>query len=473
VVITTGTSTSMAENPVGRTDEAMPTAEAAIMPSLKRRLLSGGSWAFGGRVAQGVAALATNALLARLLSPQELGAYFLAFSLIMLGTMVGSLGANYAAVRFVAESIGLNQFARARHAVGVMYVVGVLGALGCGSLYLLSGGMLANKLFHAPALAAVTGLVAGWIVVMALQGLLAETFRGFHDIRLATAFGGLLTSLLLTAFLAVLWAFEGRADLTTVMLLAAGSSLTSVLLAGWLLRSKISSLPRNGMQGRVSFSEAMCVTWPLFVTHLTVFVLTQADIWILGALGSQEEVAVYGAAARMMLLVGMPLLITNAVVPPIISEMYFKGRVRELERVLRVTATLAGIPACLLLLLFILAGEPIMGLVYGNFYRAGALVLAVLSIGQLANVWAGSCGITLMMSGHQVTMMSITVFSGLFVVCGATWAVQNYGMIGVASIAAMGLVLQNVLMLLMARVQTGVWTHVGFQFSRLRETFAK
>jgi O-antigen/teichoic acid export membrane protein len=463
----------MAETLVDKTGEAIPAAGVDILPSLKRRLVSGGAWALGGRVAQALTAVLTNALLARMLSPHELGAYFLAFSLVMLGSMVGSLGANYAAVRFVAESMGLNQFGRARHVVGLMCVVGVLGALGCGSLYLFSGDMLAKKVFHAPALAAITGLVAGWIVVMALQSLLAETFRGFHDIRLATTFGGLLTGLLLTALLAVLWVFGGRADLTTVMLLAAGSSLASVLLAGGLLRSKVSFLPRGGKQGRVSLLEVLRVTWPLFVTHLTLFVLTQTDIWILGALGSQEEVAVYGAAARIVLLVAMPLLIMNAVVPPLISEMYFKGRLRELERVLRAMATLAGIPAFLLLLFFILLGEPIMGLVYGDYYRAGALVLALLSVGQLANVWAGSCGITLMMSGHQTTMMLITIFSGLFVVCGAAWAVQNYGMIGVASTAATGMVLQNVLMLFMARVQTGVWTHVGFQFLRLRETFAR
>src|SRR5687768_15896805 len=144
----------MAESLVDKTDEAIPAAGDDILPSLKRRLVSGGAWALGGRMAQALTALATNALLARLLSPQELGAYFLAFSVVMLGSMVGSLGANYAVVRFVAESMGLNHFGRARHAVSVMCVVGVFGALGSGSLYLLSGGVLANKLFHAPALAA-------------------------------------------------------------------------------------------------------------------------------------------------------------------------------------------------------------------------------------------------------------------------------------------------------------------------------
>ena len=41
---------------------------------LKRRLASGGAWVLGGRLAAALLALAANALLARLLSPKELGA---------------------------------------------------------------------------------------------------------------------------------------------------------------------------------------------------------------------------------------------------------------------------------------------------------------------------------------------------------------------------------------------------------------
>jgi O-antigen/teichoic acid export membrane protein len=457
----------MAESLVDKTGQAISAADGDILPSLKRRLVSGGAWALGGRVAQALTALATNGLLARLLSPQELGAYFLAFSLVMLGSTVGSLGANYAVVRFVAESMGLNQFGRARHAVSVMCVVGVLGALGTGCLYLLSGDVLANKLFHAPALAAVTGLLAGWIVVTALQSLLAGTFRGFHDIRLATAFGGFLTGLLLTGFLALLWVFEGRADLATVMLLAAGSSLTSVLLAGWLLQSKVSSLPRGGDQKRMSLSEALHVSWPLFVTGLTFYILTQADLWIIGAFRPQEDVAVYGAASRMVVLVAMPLQIVNLIVPPFISEMYFQGKKRQLENTLRTTATLAGIPAFLLLLTFILLGGPILGLVYGNHYQTGAVVLALLSCGHLANVWSGSAGLLLNMTGHQYPSMVITLFSAILVSAVALTTVHYLGIVGVAAGSALGLVSQNLMLVIYGRRVVSVKTYVDLSPSVL------
>lgn len=428
---------------------------------LKRRLLSGGIWAFAGRLLTSLGQLAINVLLARLLSPQDLGAYFLAFSVVALGAIAGTLGLNQAAVRFVAESMGLDQPGRARRAVRTAITFGGLGAVGVGLLYLPLGYYLSVNFFRAPALAAVTGLVAGWMSVMVLQSLLAEVFRGFHDIRLATLFGGLLTAVVFTGSLGLLWWAEGQTTLTIVLILAIGSGATSALLAGWMLRRKVAAIPREGAEDGVGIGVMLRVAGPLLVTNLTLFTLTQADLWILGAFRPPEEVAVYGAAARLVILVAVPIFVVNAVLPPLIAEMHAQGRVRELERTLRATAALAAIPAVLVLSTFVLAGEAVLGLVYGDYYRGGATVLAVLSLGQLVNVWVGSCGLTLGMTDHQSLYMVISVVSGGFAVVAGSLAVGPFGAVGVAVTAAMGLVLLSVAMWLAARLTTGVWTHVG------------
>src|SRR5918998_3851753 len=166
---------------------------AASTQLLKRRLLSGSAWAFGGKILVALAGLISSALLARLLTPQALGAYFLAYSILNVGTSLGQLGLTGTVVRLVAEGMGLNLFGRVRRVISVVLGVGTLGALGVGLAYLLLGDELAKAVFNAPALGAITGLVAGWIMVVKLQGLLAETFRGFHDIRLATILGGQTT----------------------------------------------------------------------------------------------------------------------------------------------------------------------------------------------------------------------------------------------------------------------------------------
>jgi O-antigen/teichoic acid export membrane protein len=436
-------------------------------PALRERLLSGGAWALAGRVGVVLSQLAVNALLARLLSPQDLGAYFLAFSVISFGSVAGWLGLDQAGVRFVAESLGLGEYRRARRTVGKVVRFGLLGTSGVGLAYLLVGGLIGERLFHSPTLVAVTGLVAAWMVVTSLQSLLAATFRGFHDIRLATVFGasvsglGLLPGALMVLSLGIVLLFEGSTSLALVLLLAILSGLTSALTAGWMLHRKTAALPARG-ENDVRSSEILQVAWPLLVTNLTLFAITQVDIWILGAFRPPEEVAVYGAAARVVLLVAMPLQIMNAVVPPLIAEMYAQGRMRALERTLRPMATLAGIPALLVLLGFVLLGGPLLGLVYGGYYSAGATVLVLLSVGQLVSVWVGSCALTLAMTGHQSLLMGITVCCGVATVVAGLSLVGRYGSEGVAAAAAGGLALQNILLWLAARYAIGIWTHLGF-----------
>jgi O-antigen/teichoic acid export membrane protein len=194
----------MARSPAYQIDKAIPAASGAVMPSLKHLLMSGSTWAFGGRVITTSVGLAVNVVLARLLSPRDLGAYFLAFSVASFGALLGSLGLNWAAAHFVAESIGLYQFERARRVVRILFATGTLGASGVAVLCAALGHTVVEDLYHSPALAAVTGLVAVWMLALVMQTLLAETFRGFHSVRLATLFNRLTTWVRLLSCLVLL-----------------------------------------------------------------------------------------------------------------------------------------------------------------------------------------------------------------------------------------------------------------------------
>jgi hypothetical protein len=77
-------------------------------------------------------------------------------------------------------------------AIRTVLELGLFGTLGISLAYLLVGDFVGN-LLNSPALVALTGLMAGWIAIAVVQEITAETFRGFHDIRLATLLGGLAT----------------------------------------------------------------------------------------------------------------------------------------------------------------------------------------------------------------------------------------------------------------------------------------
>ena len=449
----------------------------ASMQLLKRRLMRGGGWAFGGKILVAFTGLASSALLARLLTPQALGTYFLAYSILNVGTSLAALGLTGTVVRLVAQNMGLNLFGRVRRVISIVVGVGTLGALGLGLVYLLFGDDLARIVFGVPALAAITGLVAGWIVVGTLQGVLGETFRGFHDVRLATILGGqttgaatgLATVALLTASLFLVWMANGQATVATVVLLAICSGAVNTLVAGWLLHRKVTNLPPpttdegGEPDPKKVLREVLSISLPLLVVTLVMMVRTNGDVWILGAFLPQEQLALYGAANRLVNMVTMPMVIVTAVAPPLIAEMYSQGRREDLERALRSLATLTGIPAWLASVGCIFFAGPILSLVYGNYYREGAAVLALLSVGLLASVCFGACGITLAYTGHQKTLMVITIISSAATFIAMFAAVKPYGIAGVAVAKTAGQVLQNGIVLLVVKQKTGMWTHVGFK----------
>jgi O-antigen/teichoic acid export membrane protein len=155
-------------------------------------------------------------------------------------------------------------------------------------------------------------------------------------------------------------------------------------------------------------------------------------------------------------------MILQGVAPPIVAELHAQGRKRDLERSMRAVATLAGVPTFLLLTVFLLFGHEVMGLLYGAYFRQGASILAILSVARLVAVWTGSCGVALMMTGHQRAMMYLTIATGICSVTGGVLLAPHFGAIGVAVATSASQIIQNLVQLFLAKRLVGVWTHIYF-----------
>jgi O-antigen/teichoic acid export membrane protein len=452
--------------------------------SLKRRLLSGSIWAVTGRFGGAMVGILTASLLTFVISPKEVGAYNLVLSIVSFGALLGALGLPKTVVRLVAENMGLNRSGRTRRVIYTVLGLGIVGTLLTSLAYfLVVGDLIERRLFDSPLLVGLTGLIALWIAIAIVQEITAETFRGFHDIRWATLLGGLATGgksgglimrLMLLACLALLWSTGAGVDLRTVMLVSIGVGSVSVLLSCWLLYSKVSSLGSKATEEEpVSTKEVLDDAVPFLAIAMTTFVLQSADIWILGALDSTTAVAVYTNASKLVTLVVMPLLVINLVMPPIVAEMYAQGNTARLERTLRAFSTLAGVPSLLVLVGFMLLGGPMLGLVYNQDIYSGDtawLVLLILSAAKLVAVWSGSCGLVLQFTGHQTSMLRVSLLTSPLFFVLAIPAAMRYGPIGVAAAAALITSLQNVIMVLLAKRKTGMWTHVSFSLSPFRKS---
>jgi O-antigen/teichoic acid export membrane protein len=428
------------------------------------RLFSGGAWALAGRIVSAFVALLVAALLARLMSPDAVGTYFLIANTVVVCASTALLGANQVVVRLVASRIEKKDSATASLAISsgvLLAAIGLLTVATCFGFWL--GPWLGERVFRSPLFVNAAALGAAWIAATGAQLFQADVFRGFHSIREATVFGGLLSTCILACLLAIFRVLIGTADSEGVVAAATASTLVSVAIAFSLLRPNAT---RWRMPDAPSMLHFVHIAWPIGLTSVGLLVLSHVDLLILGAHAKPAEVSIYGMATRLAGFLALPLLIANAALPPLIAEYHSRGATRELSHGLRSAAGLATVCSVAMFLVMVMFGRELLSLLYGSYFVAGYYVLLIVSMGQLVNVWAGSCGMTLLMTGNQKAMMTITMVSAVFAAGGAWMLAPRFGGIGVAVIQCLALTLQNVLMLVMVKKRCGFWTHAAIGVPR-------
>jgi O-antigen/teichoic acid export membrane protein len=411
--------------------------------------------------------LGTNAILARVLAPADMGVYFLMSSLVAILAGIAQVGLGKAVVSLVPKQTAREN----QQQDGQLAMVAVIFG-GCVSLLLaiaIAGGFgrwIAENILHSPRVGELSGVLAIWVWCAAMTGLIAETFRGIHDYRTATQMSGLLASGVTFVLLSAT-ALIGSTSLESAVVTTVGGFLISALVGGSLwwrqFRARIT-------EGCALIRTLVRTAWPMFVTGVGLLVISQVDIWILNAFRPHAEVAEYGAAARLITFSMTPLVIVYAVLPPMIAEMYARKRMRQLERLLRTISAVAGIPGILMVACYLVFGKEIMAAVYGDYYQQSAGVVAILATGCIVVLLSGTASATLMMTGHQVLMMAITAMACALSVVLCLVLVEEYGALGVATGMAVGTTVQHGAMFVVTRYKVGIWTHIGvLQMRHLRE----
>lgn len=426
--------------------------------SLRQRLVRGASWALIGRVLGIPTGLVIAVLLSRLLEPAALGAYFLAMSLIGLGTVLGQLGLGRPMVKLVPAALATARPAAARHAVLVAFTATAAASLVLALLLVAPPGVwLAEALDDGGHLASALPLIAITMVVFALIDLAAETFRGFEDLRLASFLtNGLAQRLLATVGFAALFLAGTAATLGAVFAITLTAALVVALVTAVLLSGRVRLLPAAGE--RWPTREVLAQGPSFMVIRLNLWLLAGADLWALGFFRASDEVGMYGAAARLAVLVGVPLLVCNAVVAPIAAELHARGRSADLEQAARSSATVSVIAAGAASLGFWVFGAPLLGLLLGEPYRAAAPLLAILTLGQLVRVALGPAAIVLTMTAHQRAVMLVGIAVSLLTLVALAVLAPRFGGLGVAWTITGSIIVHSLILAVLVRRRLGILT---------------
>jgi O-antigen/teichoic acid export membrane protein len=390
--------------------------------------------------------LLATILLARSLGPEGFGQYTFVIALITTLSIPLAPALMQLATR---ETAGLHQAGEDRR---------IRALLHWGNRFVLLGSIM---------VIAVVGSLALWFAdwrvddrwTMLLVGLIALPLLGLNAVRAGVLAGlrrvvqGQFPELFVRPFVLVLVAgtlliLGALTPLSAVFafLVAAGAAFfVGVLLLNRMFPDSEKSLLTNDSAQNRQWLRA----WMPFTLLVAVSTLnTQLGILLLGWLSTDDQVAAMQIAQRGAILVALSLSVVDSVINPHIARLYRQNDMRKLQMLAQRAAQvvlLMSLPIALPLIFF---GAPIISFFFGEEYSS--LVrdpLAILVIGQLLNMFFGSVGMLLVMSGHERETMNGLLLALMINVLLALFLIPFMGADGAAISSAIGLVACNVFLL--------------------------
>jgi len=421
---------------------------------LRKELARGAMGTFALKTIHGPLGLLVGIVLARILEPEGYGVYAFALSVAMLLGIPVQMGLPVLITRQVARYQyaerwellrGLLQ--RANQAVLVMSVLIIIIAA-------LGGRWFTADMTEVQRATLVWALVL--LPLLALNNLRGAALRGLRRVVQGQLPEMFLQPIFLLVLVGITWLAWGDLTPPGAMALYCGAAALSFLIGAGLLWRE---LPPDVKTSTPSYETSAWVQSVLPLSFLAGFKIinNQTDIFMLGLFATKDEVGHYRVALALAALVIFVLTALNTVIAPHITRLHSAGDMRRLQRLVTYNARMVLLAAVPIAGTLMLAGSPILALLFGEPYREAAMVLAILALGQIINAGMGSAGLILNMTGHERDTLKAVAIAATTNVLLNWILIPRFGAEGAAAATAISIIIWHTFLC------AAVWWRLGIQ----------
>ncbi|WP_306874028.1 lipopolysaccharide biosynthesis protein [Neorhizobium galegae] len=408
--------------------------------------------AFVIRVASAAIAFVSQIVLARLMGEFEYGIFAFVWVLVVLAGNLSCLGFHTSVIRFLHQHKARDEVATVRGlnlAVRLVALVSASTVAGLGFLFLNTYGHMVEAYYLVP-----VSLAFFTLPMIALGDVLDGTARsnGWTVTALSPTY--LIRPTLILAFmLAALW-FGAPQTAVTAMQAALAATYVTTLLQ--LLRLTL-RLRRLYGAGPMQFEIGAWFRYslPLFLVDGIGFLLTNADVVVVGLYLPPDQVGIYYAAAKTIVLVQFVYFSIKAAAGPRFSAIMAEDDMTALAAFAGQTARWSFWPSLAVGLLALASGELLLSL-FGSAFTAGYWLMAILFCGILAKAMVGPGEVLLSMAGRQklcVLLYAVTLLASI----GLNIAlIPRFGLTGAAMATATAMMIEAILLHIAVRRTLGI-----------------
>ncbi len=402
-------------------------------------------------------ALVNGIILANVLSVKDFGIYVLAFTTITVISIPVSLGLPNLITRYISKYDITND---------VSSIKGLL--------------IRSNQLVVITSVLAVTIAFISYVVwwknypanvvstfwysflllpLLVFGSLRAAALRGLKFVILGQLPDTFLRNLFLTCFLLIAILFDFKIVPHSAMILHSIAAAVAFFIGYFILKKKLLNRLKNEIptyKDKLWLKEAI----PFSITSAVQVIKSKLLIYVLAIFGSIEAVAIYDVAMRGASLVAFTLDALNSAISPYISSAFELNQKIVLQRIITKSTRLIFILSLPIALVFIVGGETVITLLFGDKYAIAYIPLVILCVGQLVNSFTGSVGIVLNMTGNQKYLAKNQIQMMLVSAALSIPFVMYYDVIGAALVFSFVLILQNIILLIYVRRKLNINTAI-------------
>jgi O-antigen/teichoic acid export membrane protein len=410
---------------------------------LKHRVVRGAAGSVGLKLAFTALGFAASVLLARALGAKGYGLYTYCITIVTALAIPAQLGLREFVVRETAvhqvhQRWDLMRGLLMRSNQVVLASTLSLGLIALGLAWLLRG-------YYSDQALVTFGLALPLLPLLCLTRLREAALRGWQHSTLAQVPEMLCRFGILVAALLVVFAWQGAARVSVAG--AMGLQVLALVVAfGIALMAYRSKAPRALHNAAPAFAHR---TWlrqalPFMLIGAMQIVNRRTDLIMVGLFRPAQDIGLYRVAVQLGQLVAFPLGAMNMVVAPQFARLWAEGEHGRLGKLVRWNARAILLMAAGPAVAFLLAGQTLLGWVFGAEFTAAAWPLTILCLGQLVNAAMGSVGL-LLNAAEQQNQGAMGVGLGALVNVVLNGAlIPPFGLVGAAIATALSFVVWNV-----------------------------
>ncbi|HET7850875.1 MAG TPA: lipopolysaccharide biosynthesis protein [Pseudolabrys sp.] len=412
--------------------------------------------AFVIRVASAAAVYVSQVVLARWMGGDQFGIYVYAWTWVLLFGDLVHLGLPLAAQRLIPEYSAAGRYDDLRGFLAGTRRLAFLSAAGLG---LLGAALVKTVGPHLDPHAIMPLYLACMALpFFTLSIMLDGIARSYNWIALGLAPHFLWRPIAVLALMALAYWVGLSADATGVMaaVVVAAIAMAAVQLA--IVDRRLASTVAPGPR-RYDVKAWLATSTPIILVAGFYTLLTYTDVLVLQQFRSPEDVALYYAAARTLLLVTFVSFSVSAVIAQRFSAHHLAGDRDGLAALVAAAVRWTFWPSLVATVAILAVGKPLLWL-FGPAFTAGYPLMFILAVGLVARASIGPAERLLNMLGEQ--RVCALVYAAAFAVnlIGCIVLVPRIGVTGAAVALSVTMVFESAALFLLAWYRLGLYIFV-------------